>query len=47
MKIFRGIAAVFMVLKIVESSDVIKSEKRYSNIMKKIEHTQYYLFERW
>lgn len=43
MKIFRGIAAVFMVLKIVESIDVIQSELRYSSFMKKVDHTDYSL----
>ena len=43
MKIFRGIAAVFMVLKIVESIDVIQSELRYSNFMKKVDHTEFEL----
>ena len=43
MKVFRGIAAVFMLLKIAESIDVIQSELRYSHFMKKVDHTDYSL----
>lgn len=43
MKIFRGIAAVFMVLKIVESVNDIQSGLRYSNFMKKVDHTEFEL----
>lgn len=41
MKVFKGIAAVFMLLKIVESIDVIQGELRYSSFMKKVDHTDY------
>ena len=43
MKVFRGIAAVFMVLKIVESVNDIQSGLRYSNFMNKVDHTEFEL----
>lgn len=43
MKIFRGIATVFMVLKIAESINDIQSELRYSNFLKKVDHTEFKL----
>ena len=43
MKVFRGIAAVFMVLKIVESVNDIQSGLRYGNFMNKVDHTEFEL----
>ena len=43
MKVFKGIAAVFMVLKIVESVNDIQSGLRYSNFMNKVDHTEFEL----
>lgn len=43
MKVFKGIAAVFMMLKIVESINDIQSGLRYSNFMNKVDHTEFEL----